>query len=134
VLGVVPGLVGTIQATEAIKLLLGLGDTLVGRLLTIDALTMAFRTIAIERDPQCPACGTREITELIDYDEFCNGAPDYASRGEGGVHQKRRQNDEYDQRLDPPRVPAHRLTEAATGELHNFRGHLAALRRVSACV
>jgi adenylyltransferase/sulfurtransferase len=115
VLGVVPGLVGTIQATEAIKLLLGLGDTLVGRLLTIDALTMAFRTIAIERDPQCPACGTREITELIDYDEFCNGAPDYASRGEGGVHQKRRQNDEYDQRLDPPRVPAHRLTEAATG-------------------
>jgi len=82
VLGVVPGLVGTIQATEAIKLLLGLGDTLVGRLLTIDALTMAFRTIAIERDPQCPACGTREITELIDYDEFCNGAPDYASRGE----------------------------------------------------
>ena len=74
VLGVVPGLVGTIQATEAIKILLGLGDTLVGRLLTIDALTMAFRTIQIARDPECPACGTREITELIDYDEFCNGA------------------------------------------------------------
>lgn len=74
VLGVVPGLVGTIQATEAIKLLLGIGDTLVGRLLTIDAMTMSFRTIEIEADPECPACGTREITELIDYDEFCNSA------------------------------------------------------------
>jgi len=74
VLGVVPGLVGTIQATEAIKQLLGLGDTLVGKLLTIDVMTMAFRTIEIRRDPECPACGTRELTELIDYDEFCGGA------------------------------------------------------------
>jgi len=75
VLGVIPGLVGTIQATEAIKMLLGLGDALVGRLLTIDVMTMAFRTIEIRRDPECPACGTREITELIDYDEFCAAAP-----------------------------------------------------------
>ena len=75
VLGVVPGLIGTIQATEAIKMLLGLGETLVGRLLTIDALTMAFRSIEIRRDPECPACGTREITELMDYEAFCNGAP-----------------------------------------------------------
>jgi len=74
VLGVVPGLVGTIQATEAIKMLLGLGETLVGKLLTIDVLTMAFRSIEIRRDPECPACGTREITELIDYDEFCGGS------------------------------------------------------------
>jgi len=73
VLGVVPGLVGTIQATEAIKQLLGLGDALVGKLLTIDAMTMAFRTIEIRRDPECPACGTRTITELIDYDAFCGG-------------------------------------------------------------
>jgi sulfur-carrier protein adenylyltransferase/sulfurtransferase len=73
VLGVVPGLVGTIQATEAIKQLLGLGDTLVGKLLTIDAMTMAFRTIEIRRDPECPACGTRTMTELIDYDAFCGG-------------------------------------------------------------
>jgi sulfur-carrier protein adenylyltransferase/sulfurtransferase len=71
VLGVVPGLVGTIQATEAIKMLLGLGETLVGRLLLIDAMTMAFRTLEIRRDPECPACGTREITELMDYDELC---------------------------------------------------------------
>jgi sulfur-carrier protein adenylyltransferase/sulfurtransferase len=74
VLGVVPGLVGTIQATEAIKILLGLGDSLVGRLLTIDALTMTFRSIEIRRDPECPACGTREIRELMDYDEFCGAA------------------------------------------------------------
>ncbi len=74
VLGVIPGLVGTIQAAETIKLLLGLGEALIGRLLTIDAMTMAFRTIEIRRDPECPACGTREITELIDYDEFCGTA------------------------------------------------------------
>jgi adenylyltransferase/sulfurtransferase len=73
VLGVVPGLVGTIQATEAIKMLLGLGDTLVGRLLTIDVMKMSFRTLTIQKDPTCPACGTHEITELIDYDEFCGG-------------------------------------------------------------
>jgi sulfur-carrier protein adenylyltransferase/sulfurtransferase len=84
VLGVVPGLIGTIQATEAIKLLLGLGDLLVGRLLTIEALTMTFRTIEIQRDPECPACGTREITELIDYDEFCNGVSG-ADEGRGEV-------------------------------------------------
>jgi adenylyltransferase/sulfurtransferase len=80
VLGVVPGLVGTIQATEAIKILLGLGDSLVGRLLTIDALTMAFRTIEIRRDPECPACGTHENTALVDYDEFCGTASHAASR------------------------------------------------------
>ncbi len=78
VLGVVPGLVGTIQATEAIKMLLRLGDTLVGKLLTIDAMKMAFRTLTIQKDPSCPACGTHEITELIDYDEFCSGAGAHA--------------------------------------------------------
>ena len=71
VLGVLPGLVGTIQATEALKLLLGIGDSLIGRLLLVDALRMQFRTLKLQRDPQCPACGTREIQELIDYEEFC---------------------------------------------------------------
>jgi len=71
VLGVLPGLVGTIQATEAIKLILGIGETLIGRLLLVDALTMQFRTMKIRRDPTCPACGTHEIQELIDYEEFC---------------------------------------------------------------
>lgn len=71
VLGVLPGLVGTIQATETIKLILGKGVPLIGRLLLIDALTMNFRTIELRRDPECPACGTREINELIDYEAFC---------------------------------------------------------------
>src|SRR4249919_941090 len=71
VLGVLPGLVGTIQATETIKLLLGIGEPLIGRLLLVDALTMQFRTVKLKRDPNCPACGTREIRELIDYDQFC---------------------------------------------------------------
>lgn len=74
VLGVLPGLVGTIQATETLKLLLGHGDTLAGRLLLVDAQAMQFRTVRIARDPQCPACGTRTITALIDYDQFC-GTP-----------------------------------------------------------
>jgi sulfur-carrier protein adenylyltransferase/sulfurtransferase len=71
VLGVLPGLVGTIQATEGIKLLLGIGEPLIGRLLLIDALSMQFRTMRLRKNPECPACGTREIRELIDYDQFC---------------------------------------------------------------
>jgi sulfur-carrier protein adenylyltransferase/sulfurtransferase len=74
VLGVLPGLVGTIQATEAVKLILGAGDPLVGRLLLIDALRMQFRTVKVRKNPACPACGTREIRELIDYEQFC-GVP-----------------------------------------------------------
>ena len=71
VLGVLPGLVGVMQATEAIKMVLGVGETLIGRLLLVDALRMRFRTIALRKDPACPACGTRELTELIDYEAFC---------------------------------------------------------------
>ncbi len=71
VFGVLPGIVGTIQATEAIKMILGIGETLAGRLLLIDALTMHFRTMQIARDPACPACGTRELKRLIDYEQFC---------------------------------------------------------------
>lgn len=77
VLGVLPGLIGTIQATEAIKLILGIGDTLIGRLLLVDTLGMQFRTVKVRKDPTCPACGTREIKELIDYDQFC-GVPSAA--------------------------------------------------------
>ena len=79
VLGVLPGLVGTIQATETLKLLLGIGEGLIGRLLTIDTLTMQFRTLKLRKDPSCPACGTREIRELIDYDQFCGVSPSAAS-------------------------------------------------------
>src|SRR5919198_486784 len=71
VLGVLPGLVGTIQATEAVKLIVGTGEPLVGRLLLVDALHMQFRTVKVRRHPKCPACGTREITALVDYEQFC---------------------------------------------------------------
>jgi len=78
VLGVLPGLVGTIQATEVLKLLLGAGEGLAGRLLLVDALSMSFRTVKVRKDPRCPACGTREIRELVDYDQFC-GVPHAAA-------------------------------------------------------
>jgi molybdopterin/thiamine biosynthesis adenylyltransferase/rhodanese-related sulfurtransferase len=71
VLGVLPGLVGLIQATEAVKLIVGAGEPLVGRLLLVDALHMQFRTLKVRKDPRCPACGTREITRLVDYDQLC---------------------------------------------------------------
>ena len=76
VLGVLPGLVGTIQATEALKLILGSGTTLAGRLLLLDAWTMEFRTVKARRDPDCPVCGDHpSITRLIDYEQFCGIAP-----------------------------------------------------------
>ena len=71
VLGILPGLVGIIQATEVIKLILGIGEPLIGRLLLVDALSMNFRTLKLRKNPSCPACGTHEIKELIDYDQFC---------------------------------------------------------------
>jgi adenylyltransferase/sulfurtransferase len=75
VLGVLPGIVGTIQANEAIKLILGVGEPLVGRLLYFDALKMKFREFSLRRDPQCPVCGdSPTITEPIDYEQFCGVA------------------------------------------------------------
>jgi len=71
VLGVLPGLLGTIQATEALKLAAGIGETLSGRLLLVDALSMRFRTMQVRRDPSCPACGTREIQELREESAAC---------------------------------------------------------------
>ncbi len=75
VFGVLPGLVGMIQATEVIKVLTGVGDPLVGRLLLVDAARMQFRSIAVRPDPACPVCGTREQTTLIDYEAFCGLRP-----------------------------------------------------------
>jgi molybdopterin/thiamine biosynthesis adenylyltransferase/rhodanese-related sulfurtransferase len=72
VLGVLPGTVGVIQATEVVKLILGIGDPLVGRLLMFDALDMTFRVFKVRKNPDCPVCGEHPtITELIDYEEFC---------------------------------------------------------------
>jgi molybdopterin/thiamine biosynthesis adenylyltransferase/rhodanese-related sulfurtransferase len=72
VLGVLPGIVGSVQALEAIKLLIGAGDSLVGRLVLLDALRLRFRELLVDKDPGCPLCGeTRTIHELVDYEAFC---------------------------------------------------------------
>jgi molybdopterin/thiamine biosynthesis adenylyltransferase len=74
VLGILPGVVGTLQATEAIKLLLGKGDVLNGRLLQYDSLGMTFRVFKLRRNKSCPTCGEHPtITEYIDYEGFCAG-------------------------------------------------------------
>jgi len=77
VLGILPGLVGVIQATEVIKLILGKGDSLIGRLLLVDALNMRFRELKLRKNPECPVCGTNPtVTALIDYDHFCGIVPE----------------------------------------------------------
>jgi molybdopterin/thiamine biosynthesis adenylyltransferase/rhodanese-related sulfurtransferase len=76
VLGVLPGIIGCIQATEILKLAAGIGTSLAGRLLVYDALEMKFRELRLRRDPQCPVCGEQPtITELIDYEQFCGVTP-----------------------------------------------------------
>ena len=76
VLGMLPGLVGTVQATETVKLIMGIGKSLSGRLLLIDALAMEFRSVKIRRDSACPLCGDNPtVTELIDYNQFCGTPP-----------------------------------------------------------
>ena len=76
VLGVLPGVIGVIQATEAIKLLTGIGEPLVGRFLIYDALRMRFRELKLKKDPDCPVCGTHPtVTKLIDYEQFCGIHP-----------------------------------------------------------
>jgi molybdopterin/thiamine biosynthesis adenylyltransferase/rhodanese-related sulfurtransferase/molybdopterin converting factor small subunit len=76
VLGVLPGMIGIIQATEAIKLIIGVGEPLIGRFLIYDALKMKFRELKLRKDPDCPVCGTHPtVTKLIDYEQFCGVAP-----------------------------------------------------------
>ena len=80
VLGILPGIIGVIQATEVIKLILGKGEPLVGRLLLVDALTMRFRELKLRKNPDCPVCGTNPtVTELIDYNQFCGIAQEPAA-------------------------------------------------------
>jgi len=86
VLGVLPGVIGIIQATEAIKLILGAGQPLVGRLLLYDALQMRFRELKLRRDPECPICGDHPtIHALIDYDQFCGVVPAQAQPAAGAI-------------------------------------------------
>jgi molybdopterin/thiamine biosynthesis adenylyltransferase/rhodanese-related sulfurtransferase len=96
VLGVLPGVIGLIQATEALKLAVGMGRTLLNRLLLYDALEMKFRELKLRRDPQCPLCGEKPaITELIDYEDFC------------GVSEQPKTND-----MHPDEVTVQQLKEA----------------------
>ena len=77
VLGVLPGIIGVIQATEAIKVMLGIGEPLIGRFLIYDALKMRFRELKLRKDPECPVCGTNPtVTKLIDYEQFCGLRPE----------------------------------------------------------
>jgi adenylyltransferase/sulfurtransferase len=77
VLGVLPGIIGVIQATETIKLMLGVGEPLIGRFLIYDALKMRFRELKLRRDPECPVCGDHPtVTALIDYEQFCGMRPE----------------------------------------------------------
>jgi molybdopterin/thiamine biosynthesis adenylyltransferase len=79
VLGVLPGIIGSLQASEALKLCLGIGEPLVGRLLLFDALATEFSEVNLRRDPNCPVCGdSPTITEYVDYIEFCSGRPAHA--------------------------------------------------------
>ncbi len=86
VLGVLPGIIGVIQATETIKLMIGIGEPLIGRFLIYDALKMRFRELKLKKDPECPVCGTNPtVTKLIDYDQFCGIAPAHANENVGGT-------------------------------------------------
>jgi adenylyltransferase/sulfurtransferase len=99
VLGVLPGVIGTIQATETIKLILGAPGTLIGRLLLYDAWQMHFRELKLRRDPACPVCGDQPtIRELIDYEEFCgaNVAPEPPPSGAATVEELKARLDRGD--------------------------------------
>jgi adenylyltransferase/sulfurtransferase len=101
VLGILPGLVGVIQATEVIKLILGKGEPLIGRLLLVDALAMRFRELKLQKDPGCPVCGLHPtVTQLIDYQQFCGLAPETKQKAtlKNGIPQMSVQ--ELKQRLD----------------------------------
>lgn len=86
VLGVLPGVIGVIQATEAVKLITGAGEPLIGRLLVYDALEMSFRTLKLRKNPECPICGEHPTLHgLIDYDEFCGVKPAADAEAEGAI-------------------------------------------------
>jgi molybdopterin/thiamine biosynthesis adenylyltransferase/rhodanese-related sulfurtransferase len=101
VLGILPGIIGVIQATEVIKLILGKGEPLIGRLLLVDALSMRFRELKLRKNPECPVCGTNPtVTKLIDYNQFCGIAPEseHGAQVKNGIPQMSVK--EYKQRRD----------------------------------
>ena len=87
VLGALTGVIGSLQATETVKLILGIGETLTGRMLLLDGLSMEFRVVRTRRNPACPLCGDNPtITELIDYEVFCGLAPAPEAEGVAAAH------------------------------------------------
>ncbi len=104
VLGVLPGVVGTIQATEAVKLIIGQGDPLIGRLLLFDALKMKFRELKLRKDPKCPLCGTNKtVTELIDYEFFCGTTP---AQQQKSVHVEEVDVEDVEAAIQAGKIPA----------------------------
>lgn len=130
VLGVLPGLVGSIQATEAIKLLAGIGKTLSGRLLLIDALTMHLREMKLKRDPDCPMCGSHPtIRALIDYEEFCGVKPKQSKEEELVTAELTVR--ELKERLDKgEELFLLDVRETYEYEIANLNGHLIPLRQL----
>jgi molybdopterin/thiamine biosynthesis adenylyltransferase/rhodanese-related sulfurtransferase len=123
VLGILPGLVGVIQATETIKLILGSGDPLIGRLLLVDALAMKFRELKLRKNPDCPACGKHPtVTKLIDYNEFC-GVRGEEAPVEAGVPEI--QVEELKRRLDAGEdLFVLDVRESHEYQICNINGHL----------
>jgi len=108
VLGVLPGIIGVIQATESIKVITGIGEPLIGRFLIYDALKMKFRELKLRKDPECPVCGTNPtVTKLIDYDQFCGIAPasHVAEHSGGSVNEWEITPVELKKRLDAGETP-----------------------------
>jgi adenylyltransferase/sulfurtransferase len=107
VFGVMPGIIGTIQATETIKLILGIGETLVGKLLLVDALESSFQKVALQKDPDCMVCGVNPVIHnLIDYEEFC-ASPAVTSPGGGLAPEKLITPEKLSERIkegNPPKL------------------------------
>lgn len=130
VLGILPGIIGTIQANETVKLIIGKGDPLIGRLLLFDALKMKFREMKLRKNPECPVCGShRTITKLIDYEAFCGVQPGWDSYAreeqfEITVDQLKKRLDKKDDIfiLD--------VREPQEYEICNLKGHLIPLREL----
>jgi adenylyltransferase/sulfurtransferase len=140
VLGVLPGVIGTIQATETIKLVLGIGEPLVGRLLLYDALKMRMRDIRLRRDPECPVCGeTPSIRELREYDEHCSPAHDRAAAAPISVSELKSRMDRGDAPLvidvrEPYEHAICRIPGAVLIPVNELPGRIADLDRTAETV
>jgi adenylyltransferase/sulfurtransferase len=139
-LGILPGVIGLLQATEAIKLIAGIGDPLIGRLLHFDALAMKFREFKVRRNPKCPVCGDNPtIKELIDYEQFCgvgrgNAAPAVAAGDAMTVEDLKRRIDSGEELLildvrNPDEFQIGRIPGTTLLPLPELAGRLAELPR-----